>query len=553
MTDFSAREAKALEETIKDRATVKTLRNLALHLRRGTISGPENVSNATAKGLRSVVSAARFGNLDELIAIIKAAGAFLQDAQPKEQTIGNITRRTLHLLREEARAANIDTDKTPSASLAASQASTSNTPSASTTTLFTAPGSAFTSPPHSRLPSLNVDAGSGSAHASPPASSLSPSAEIGGRPGLSAFRPGSTFSISDLVAAGASSSTAPSSFGASPVGSGTATPAAWGNTSLDRLGYGVESLQIHSQLSNAVEEDESDEASGDESEIDDTRAGTKKRIGANAGIYQLKPLLIQAIQELIDELETVDSSIARDARDHVHSGEVIFTIGYSRTVEQFLKAAAKDRRFTVIVAETAPSFSGHKLARALSSAGISTLLVPDSSTFALMPRISKILLGAHCILANGGMLTTAGARMVAEAAKAHSTPTVVLAGVYKVCPDWKWVGIGTSLVNGQGGSAAVTTSDEGGLDTFKMPSVQDSSEGVKPMATIAPWAGFSSEDSPLDVIDLVEANDAEVVNSTWDYLDPHMIDLLITNVGEHPVSLVYRLLSENYNAEDLVL
>jgi len=35
--------------------------------------------------------------------------------------------------------------------------------------------------------------------------------------------------------------------------------------------------------------------------------------------------------------------------------EIILTVGYSKTVEAFLKAAFKERNFTVIVAETAPS------------------------------------------------------------------------------------------------------------------------------------------------------------------------------------------------------
>jgi translation initiation factor eIF-2B subunit beta len=35
--------------------------------------------------------------------------------------------------------------------------------------------------------------------------------------------------------------------------------------------------------------------------------------------------------------------------------EIILTLGYSRTVEAFLKAAARKRKFTVIVAESAPS------------------------------------------------------------------------------------------------------------------------------------------------------------------------------------------------------
>lgn len=43
------------------------------------------------------------------------------------------------------------------------------------------------------------------------------------------------------------------------------------------------------------------------------------------------------------------------ALEHIHSKEVIMTIGRSRTVEAFLKdAAARKRKFHVIVAECAP-------------------------------------------------------------------------------------------------------------------------------------------------------------------------------------------------------
>lgn len=35
--------------------------------------------------------------------------------------------------------------------------------------------------------------------------------------------------------------------------------------------------------------------------------------------------------------------------------EIILTIGYSKTVEAFLKSAWKDRNFTVICAESSPS------------------------------------------------------------------------------------------------------------------------------------------------------------------------------------------------------
>lgn len=39
----------------------------------------------------------------------------------------------------------------------------------------------------------------------------------------------------------------------------------------------------------------------------------------------------------------------------IHS-EIILTIGWSKTVEAFLKAASHYRKYTVIVAECAPSY-----------------------------------------------------------------------------------------------------------------------------------------------------------------------------------------------------
>lgn len=40
----------------------------------------------------------------------------------------------------------------------------------------------------------------------------------------------------------------------------------------------------------------------------------------------------------------------------MHS-EIILTIGHSKTVEAFLKSAAHNRNYTVIVAETGPSYA----------------------------------------------------------------------------------------------------------------------------------------------------------------------------------------------------
>jgi translation initiation factor eIF-2B subunit beta len=126
------------------------------------------------------------------------------------------------------------------------------------------------------------------------------------------------------------------------------------------------------------------------------------------------------------------------------------------------------------------------MARSLSSSGISTFLVPDSSIYALMSRVSKVILGAHAILTNGGMFAVTGSLLTATAARAHSTTVMVCAGQFKLTPLW-------NLYH-----------EYGALD-FDDPS------GV---------LGFEEG----DLVDKVD-----VVNPYYDYVRPELVDVYVTN------------------------
>lgn len=67
-------------------------------------------------------------------------------------------------------------------------------------------------------------------------------------------------------------------------------------------------------MTQTLGEDDEDEEDDD----DETEQGDEPQ--QDEAEEELKPLLVQAILELVDELEVVDSTIAKDARDHVHSG-----------------------------------------------------------------------------------------------------------------------------------------------------------------------------------------------------------------------------------------
>ncbi|KAK2836879.1 hypothetical protein FQN49_006629 [Arthroderma sp. PD_2] len=166
-----------------------------------------------------------------------------------------------------------------------------------------------------------------------------------------------------------------------------------------------------------------------------------------------KAEVIDGITEIVDELGQVDDQIAAYALEHIHSNEIILTYGSSITVQKFLLKAAARRKFTVIHVESYPN--SHKESHAavtgtltgdeeglatdsfqkpLIALGITVILIPDSAVFALMSRVNKVILGTHSVLANGGLVAAAGSRVVASAAKVHKTPVVVVSGIYKLSP-----------------------------------------------------------------------------------------------------------------------
>ena len=80
------------------------------------------------------------------------------------------------------------------------------------------------------------------------------------------------------------------------------------------------------------------------------------------------------------------------------------------------------------------SYQGHRFAQALAKAKIETILIPDACVFAIMSRVTKVILGAHAVLADGSIFGISGALPVCRAAKAHLVPVVVCTGMYKLCP-----------------------------------------------------------------------------------------------------------------------
>ncbi|KAL9951985.1 hypothetical protein ACROYT_G044748 [Oculina patagonica] len=165
-------------------------------------------------------------------------------------------------------------------------------------------------------------------------------------------------------------------------------------------------------------------------------AGGPSTSDFNKPTHGLKATVIDALNELLSELESSADNIATQALEHIHSNEVIMTIGKSRTVEEFLKNAARKRKFSVIVAEGAPFYKGQELAKSLAQHGIETTVITDSAVFAIMSRVNKVIIGTHAVMADGGLRSIVGSHALALAAKHHSVPLIVCAAMYKLTPQY---------------------------------------------------------------------------------------------------------------------
>ena len=105
-------------------------------------------------------------------------------------------------------------------------------------------------------------------------------------------------------------------------------------------------------------------------------------------------------------------------------------------------------------------------------------------------------------MANGGILGTSGSLLLAMAAKAHFVPLIVIAGAYKLTPNFPFE-----------------------QDTFN--------------ELLNPGTIFDRNQTP-------KSSNINVIIPSLDYVAPEYISLYITNIGEHTPSYLYRLFAEYY-------
>lgn len=224
----------------------------------------------------------------------------------------------------------------------------------------------------------------------------------------------------------------------------------------------------------------------------------------------LRSIIIQGIRDLIDEIINVNEGLENMSVDLIHDNEILLTpTPSSETVLQFLIKARSKRKFTVLVTESYPNEieEAHKFVKTLADNQIDTILIPDTTTFAVMSRVGKVIVGSKTVFANGGCLSASGVSSVVECAKEHKTPVFAVAGLYKLSPLYPF-----------NRNDLIEVGNSGKVLNY-------------------------ADHELLENVDVI-------TNPLNDYIPPENIDIFITNIGGFAPSFIYRIVLDNYKPED---
>ncbi|KAH8300332.1 hypothetical protein KR044_012951, partial [Drosophila immigrans] len=148
---------------------------------------------------------------------------------------------------------------------------------------------------------------------------------------------------------------------------------------------------------------------------------------------ELKELLAHFIDTYVEnQIGKAAQAISSSMQEKITDGDVLLTFACSSLI-QYICEEAKRRKvdFRVIVVDSRPFCEGQEMLRRLHAHGIPCTYVLINAVGYVMPEATKVLLGAHALLANGYVMARAGTAQVALVANCHNVPVLVCCETHK--------------------------------------------------------------------------------------------------------------------------
>ncbi|KAM8810034.1 translation initiation factor eIF2B subunit delta [Eudromia elegans] len=195
--------------------------------------------------------------------------------------------------------------------------------------------------------------------------------------------------------------------------------------------------------------------------------------------------------------------ISRSAFEKIKENDVILVYGCSSLVNRTLCDAhvQKGRSFRVVVVDSRPRLEGRDTLRRLVRKGIRCTYVMINAISYVLPEVTKVLLGAHALLANGSVMSRVGTSQIALLSKAYNVPVLVCCETYKFCERVQ-------------------------TDSFVSNELDDPDDLIvlrQGQAQLSSW---------------MENKSLRLLNLVYDVTPPELVDMVITDLGMIPCTSV---------------
>lgn len=159
------------------------------------------------------------------------------------------------------------------------------------------------------------------------------------------------------------------------------------------------------------------------------------QISSDVEINEIKDRLCGFICNFIKvEIVLAKEAIANRTSYKIIDGDVILVLGYSSVIKDVLcKAYEKKKIFRVIIVDTRPKQEGLKMLRNLVKQGLQCSYISINAVSYIMKEVTKFIIGAHAILANGCVMSRLGNKQISLVALTYGVPVFVCCETYKFC------------------------------------------------------------------------------------------------------------------------
>ena len=220
---------------------------------------------------------------------------------------------------------------------------------------------------------------------------------------------------------------------------------------------------------------------------------------------------------LMNRFEIADKLIVQYTLSKIVDGDVILTFAHSRVVgDLLLGAKTNGKNFKVIVVDSRPFQEGHHLLTLLISHGITCEYVNINAAAYVMRTVTKTIVGAAGIYANGTLLSRVGTAVICTLSRKLNVPVIVCC-------------------------ATVKFSDRSQIDSFVFNEVGDPEALVK---TTRPGDACLADVSGETLSGWRKIEKLKLLNILYDVTPSEYLTVVITEIGLIPVTSIPVVLRE---------